>query len=127
MYSLVISNPAQALMEALETDLLDFDRSCLICPIFSNHAMRERKSLLPSDSDKIGHWLLIHYNFRTLETRVIDSLGRNNSSVSELALVAFSKKNSKAFSFFRSEQFSEIDTERFKYIDFQRKLRPSFS
>ena len=76
-----IMNQVQALIDTLDTELLNFDLSCLICLIFSTHSMKERKTLLPNESDKVGHWLLCHYNFQNCQTRVFDSLVRNNQSV----------------------------------------------
>ena len=90
-------NAGHSLMRALEDKDLDFNRNYLMCPIFSTPRMKKDETLKLSDEDKNGHWVLLICDFSSTKALMIDSLGPQNSQISENAVVNFVRSLFRAF------------------------------
>ena len=64
--------------------------------------MKKDETLKLSDEDKNGHWVLLICDFSSTKALMIDTLGPQNSQISENAVLNFARNLFRAFNFFRA-------------------------
>ena len=94
-------NPEITFTRALETKVINFEHNYLICPIFSTSNMKNKNTLLTSEGDTDGHWVLLICDFFLCKAFLVDGLGPGNSQISEIAVKNFASKIFSAISAFR--------------------------